>query len=93
MAKYILVVLGICVLAAAVARLAGFMENSITTLLWLIMLPGGILLVMAGFWLDAWTSKPLSRYSLERRRIELQTCRNAILLCIVAILMIVSSSI
>lgn len=93
MIKYILVILGVSVLLGAAARLAGFMEGSIEGALWLMMLPGGILLAMFGFWLDAWTMRPLTKYSQERRRIELQTCRNAILLCIVAILMIVSSSI
>lgn len=91
--KYVLAILGLTVIIAAIARLNGFMEELIGSTLWLTMFPGGILLVMAGFWLDAWAMKPLTKYSRERRRIELQTCRNAILLCIVAILMIVSSSI
>ena len=90
--KYFLQIVGILMLIVFGARMFGFLETFIVhDVPWLCLLFGGILVCMLGFWIEEYQTIPLSRIQKERRVSKMAACRNAVCLCMVVLIMLLSS--
>ena len=81
--------MGMVMLCAAMARVFGALSAFITTdITWLSLIFGGLLLCMTAFYIDSAAIVAYTTYQRKRRKSLMNNCRNGMLLCVVALLVI-----